>query len=366
MVIVAKDLAPSDFAKMDLSKIIGFVTEKGSKTSHVSIMARSYGVPAVVGVEAIFTKVKNGDAIIIDGEAGTVLLNPTAAELDTYQRKQQKLQEFNTRLQALKDRETCSLDGKKFTIAANISGPQDVDAVLANGGEGIGLYRTEFLFLDRDSFPSEEEQFTVYKSVVEKMKGKPVVFRTLDVGGDKELPYLDIPRRITRFWAFGRSGFVLANQELFRTQLRALLRASKYGNLKIMFPMISSLEELEVAKAQLKAVSAELEKENIDFAEDIEVGMMVEVPAATMIAEIFAKEVDFFSIGTNDLIQYTTAVDRGNQRIAHVYTEYHPALFRLIQRIVDAGASGRHLGWICGEAAANRTGPSMRQWALKN
>ena len=215
MVIVAKDLAPSDFAKMDLSKIIGFVTEKGSKTSHVSIMARSYGVPAVVGVEAIFTKVKNGDAIIIDGEAGTVLLNPTAAELDTYQRKQQKLQEFNTRLQALKDRETCSLDGKKFTIAANISGPQDVDAVLANGGEGIGLYRTEFLFLDRDSFPSEEEQFTVYKSVVEKMKGKPVVFRTLDVGGDKELPYLDIPPEDNPFLGFRAIRICLANQELF-------------------------------------------------------------------------------------------------------------------------------------------------------
>jgi len=353
MVIVAKDLAPSDFAKMDLSKIIGFVTEKGSKTSHVSIMARSYGVPAVVGVEAIFTKVKNGDAIIIDGEAGTVLLNPTAAELDTYQRKQQKLQEFNTRLQALKDRETCSLDGKKFTIAANISGPQDVDAVLANGGEGIGLYRTEFLFLDRDSFPSEEEQFTVYKSVVEKMKGKPVVFRTLDVGGDKELPYLDIPPEDNPFLGFRAIRICLANQELFRTQLRALLRASKYGNLKIMFPMISSLEELRAAKAQLKAVSAELEKENIDFAEDIEVGMMVEVPAAAMIAEIFAKEVDFFSIGTNDLIQYTTAVDRGNQRIAHLYTEYHPALFRLIQRIVDAAHQEDIWVGICGEAAAN-------------
>lgn len=353
MVIVAKDLAPSDFAKMDLSKIIGFVTEKGSKTSHVSIMARSYGVPAVVGVEAIFTKVKNGDAIIIDGEAGTVLLNPTAAELDTYQRKQQKLQEFNTRLQALKDRETCSLDGKKFTIAANISGPQDVDAVLANGGEGIGLYRTEFLFLDRDSFPSEEEQFTVYKSVVEKMKGKPVVFRTLDVGGDKELPYLDIPPEDNPFLGFRAIRICLANQELFRTQLRALLRASKYGNLKIMFPMISSLEELRAAKAQLKAVSAELEKENIGFAEDIEVGMMVEVPAAAMIAEIFAKEVDFFSIGTNDLIQYTTAVDRGNQRIAHLYTEYHPALFRLIQRIVDAAHQEDIWVGICGEAAAN-------------
>lgn len=353
MVIVAKDLAPSDFAKMDLSKIIGFVTEKGSKTSHVSIMARSYGVPAVVGVEAIFTKVKNGDAIIIDGEAGTVLLNPTAAELDTYQRKQQKLQEFNTRLQALKDRETCSLDGKKFTIAANISGPQDVDAVLANGGEGIGLYRTEFLFLDRDSFPSEEEQFTVYKSVVEKMKGKPVVFRTLDVGGDKELPYLDIPPEDNPFLGFRAIRICLANQELFRTQLRALLRASKYGNLKIMFPMISSIEELRAAKAQLKAVSAELEKENIGFAEDIEVGMMVEVPAAAMIAEIFAKEVDFFSIGTNDLIQYTTAVDRGNQRIAHLYTEYHPALFRLIQRIVDAAHQEDIWVGICGEAAAN-------------
>lgn len=353
MVIVAKDLAPSDFAKMDLSKIIGFVTEKGSKTSHVSIMARSYGVPAVVGVEAIFTKVKNGDAIIIDGEAGTVLLNPTAAELDTYQRKQQKLQEFNTRLQALKDRETCSLDGKKFTIAANISGPQDVDAVLANGGEGIGLYRTEFLFLDRDSFPSEEEQFTVYKSVVEKMKGKPVVFRTLDVGGDKELPYLDIPPEDNPFLGFRAIRICLANQELFRTQLRALLRASEYGNLKIMFPMISSLEELRAAKAQLKAVSAELEKENIGFAEDIEVGMMVEVPAAAMIAEIFAKEVDFFSIGTNDLIQYTTAVDRGNQRIAHLYTEYHPALFRLIQRIVDAAHQEDIWVGICGEAAAN-------------
>ena len=353
MVIVAKDLAPSDFAKMDLSKIIGFVTEKGSKTSHVSIMARSYGVPAVVGMEGIFAKVQNGDAIILDGEEGSVLLNPTVAELDTYQRKKQKLQEFHTRLQELKDSETRTQDGKKMIIAANISGPKDVDDVLENGGEGIGLYRTEFLYLDRNTFPSEEEQFTVYKTVVENMKGKPVIFRTLDVGGDKELPYLDIPPEDNPFLGFRAIRICLANQQLFRTQLRALIRASNYGNLKIMFPMIPSLEELRAAKAQLKAVTDELKKEKIGFAEKIEVGMMVEVPAAAMIADLFAKEVDFFSIGTNDLIQYTTAVDRGNQRIAHLYTEYHPAVFRLIQRIVEAAHKENIWVGICGEAAAN-------------
>ena len=352
MVIVAKDLAPSDFAQIDLSKTIGFVIEKGSRTSHVSIMARSFGVPAVVGVGEIFTKAKNGDAVLLDGEEGSVILNPTKSEIDAYQMKQTRLREFNIQLKVLKNCRTLSKDGLKFKIAANIGAPKDIDDVLENGGEGIGLYRTEFLYWDRDSFPSEEEQFTVYKTVVEKMDGKPVVIRTLDIGGDKKLPYLDIPLEDNPFLGYRAIRICLGNKQIFNTQLRALMRASKYGNLKIMFPMVSSIEELRAAKAELKSVTDELKREKIEINEKVEVGMMVEVPAAAIIADLFAKEVDFFSIGTNDLIQYTTAVDRGNPKIAHLYNQFHPAVLRLIQRIIEVAHKEKIWVGICGEAAA--------------
>jgi phosphotransferase system enzyme I (PtsI) len=353
IVIVAKDLAPSDFAKINFSKVIGFVTERGSKTSHVSIMARSFGVPAVVGVEEIWTKAENGEAIVLDGEEGTVILNPTQSELDAFQIKQKKLQEFDAKLKALRDCQTLSQDGSKIEIAANIGAPKEVDDVLENGGEGIGLYRTEFLYMDRNSFPSEEEQFIAYKTIVEKMNGKPVVIRTLDVGGDKKLPYLDIPLEDNPFLGYRAIRICLKNHSFFKTQLRALMRASKYGNLKIMFPMISSIEELRAAKAELKSVTDELKREKIEVNEKIEVGMMVEIPATAIIADMFAKEVDFFSIGTNDLIQYSTAVDRGNQNVAHLYNPFHPAVLRLIQRIIEDAHKENIWVGICGEAAAD-------------
>jgi phosphotransferase system enzyme I (PtsI) len=353
VVIVAKDLTPSDFAQIDLAKVIGFVTEKGSKTSHVSIMARSFGVPAVVGVEEIWTTAENGDAILLDGEEGTVIVNPTKSEMDAFEMKQTKLREFNVGLRALKDCPTLSQDGSKIEIVANIGSPKEVEAVLENGGEGIGLYRTEFLYLDRNSLPSEEEQFTAYKTVVETMNGKPVVIRTLDVGGDKKLPYLGIPKEDNPFLGYRAIRFCLENREIFHTQLRALLRASKYGNLKIMFPMISSIEELRAVKAQLKLVADELKRQKIAINEQIEVGMMVETPATAVIADMCAKEVDFFSIGTNDLIQYSTAVDRGNPKVAHLYNPCHPAVLRLIQRVVEEAHKANIWAGICGEAAAD-------------
>jgi phosphotransferase system enzyme I (PtsI) len=352
-VIVAKDLAPSDFAKIDFAKVIGLVTEKGSRTSHVSIMARSLGVPAVVGAADIWSVAENGAAILLDGEAGSVILNPLKSEVAAFQLKQKKWQEFNAKLKTLRDCRTVSRDGARIEIAANIGAPKDVDDVLENGGEGVGLYRTEFLFLDRESFPSEEEQFTAYKTVVEKMNGKPVVIRTLDIGGDKQLPYLDIPQEDNPFLGYRAIRICLENPQIFHTQLRALMRASKYGNLKIMFPMISCIEELRAAKAQLKSVMDELRQEKIAINENIEVGMMVEIPATAVMADMFAKEADFFSIGTNDLIQYATAVDRGNPKIAHLYNPFHPAVLRLIQRTIEAAHQENRWVGVCGEAAAD-------------
>ncbi|WP_069651047.1 phosphoenolpyruvate--protein phosphotransferase [Caloranaerobacter ferrireducens] len=353
VIIVAKDLTPSDTAQMDKEKVLGFITEIGGKTAHSAIMARTLELPAVVGVEGITKKVKNKDIVILDGEEGIVIINPDKETLKEYKDKKEEYQKYKNKLKQLKGRESITKDGFKVELVANIGTPKDVEGVIRNDAEGVGLYRTEFLYMDRKSLPTEEEQFSAYKEVAEKLKGKPVVIRTLDIGGDKDLPYLELPKEMNPFLGYRAIRLCLDRTEIFKTQLRALLRASIYGNIKIMFPMISSIEELRQAKQILEEVKEDLRKENIKFNEEIEVGMMIEIPSAAIMSDILAKEVDFFSIGTNDLIQYITAVDRGNRKISYLYSQYHPALLRLIKQVIDNGhKEGIWIG-MCGEAAGD-------------
>lgn len=352
-IIVAEDLTPSDTAQMNKDMVLGFVTELGGKTSHTSIMARTLEIPAVSGLKDITNKVKNGDFIIIDGKEGIVLLNPSEEEIKTYEQKKRDYKEFQLKLKDMKGKESISKDGVKVEIAANIGTPKDVDKVIENDGEGIGLYRTEFLYMDSKTLPTEEEQFEAYKIVAERLEGKPVVIRTLDVGGDKDIPYLDLPEEMNPFLGYRAIRLCLDRTDIFKTQLRALLRASAFGNVKIMFPMISSIQEIRDAKKILEEAKEELRKENIPFDENIEVGIMVEIPAAAVHSDIFAKEVDFFSIGTNDLIQYTLAVDRGNQDISYLYNQYHPGVLKLIKMTIENGHKEGIWVGMCGEAAGD-------------
>ncbi len=353
VIIVAKDLTPSDTAQMDKNKVLGFVTELGGKTSHSAIMARTLGIPAIVGVNNITQMVNNEDLIIFDGDEGLIYINPEDTLLQEYLRKKEEYQYFKVKLQDLVGKESKTKDGFKVELSANIGTPKDVEEILRNDGEGIGLYRTEFLYMDRDSLPSEEEQFEAYKVVAERLQGKPVVIRTLDIGGDKELSYLELPEEMNPFLGYRAIRLCLDRQEIFRTQLKALLRASAYGNIKIMFPMISSMEELLQAKKILQECEGELREKKIAFNENMEVGMMIEIPAAAIISDLLAKEVDFFSIGTNDLIQYTMAVDRGNQMLASLYTQFHPALLRLIKKVIDNGHQAEIWVGMCGEVAGD-------------
>ncbi|KJE29221.1 phosphoenolpyruvate-protein phosphotransferase [Geobacillus kaustophilus] len=353
VVIIAEDLTPSDTAQLNRQYVKGFATDIGGRTSHSAIMARSLEIPAVVGTKAITAEVQNGDIVIVDGLDGQVVVNPSPELLARYEEKRARYEAQKAEWAKLVDQPTVTADGVHVELAANIGTPDDVKGALANGAEGIGLYRTEFLYMGRSELPTEDEQFAAYKTVVEKMDGKPVVVRTLDIGGDKELPYLQLPKEMNPFLGFRAIRLCLEMQDMFRTQLRALLRASVYGNLKIMFPMIATLDEFRQAKAILLEEKEALLRQGVAVADGIEVGMMVEIPAAAVMADQFAKEVDFFSIGTNDLIQYTMAADRMNERVAYLYQPYNPAILRLISHVIDAAhREGKWVG-MCGEMAGD-------------
>ncbi|GCD12976.1 phosphoenolpyruvate--protein phosphotransferase [Clostridium tagluense] len=353
VVIVARDLTPSDTSQIDKKKVLGFITEIGGRTSHSAIMARTLEIPAIVAVKDIASIVKNGDLIVFDGEEGLIYINPEEKIVKLYEEKKEEYNRYQKELDLLIGKESITTDGIKVELSANIGTPKDLESVLNNDGEGIGLYRSEFLYMDRTSAPTEQEQYEAYKEVAQKMKNKPVVIRTLDVGGDKELDYLNLPSEMNPFLGYRAIRVCLDKVDIFKTQLRAILRASAYGNIKIMFPMISSIEELRAAKAILEEVKNDLHKENIAFNEKLEVGIMIEIPAAAIISDLFAREVDFFSIGTNDLIQYTTAVDRMNEKISHLYNPFHPALLRLVKMVIDNAHKENKWVGMCGEVAGD-------------
>ena len=355
VVIIAEDLTPSDTAQLDRNFVKGFATNIGGRTSHSAIMARSLEIPAVVGTKTVLEDVKDGDMIILDGLEGNVIVNPSAEQLAHYEEVATSYEAQKAEWAKLKNEKTVSKDGQHVELAANIGTPKDVEGVLANGGEAVGLYRTEFLYMGRDNFPTEEEQFEAYKAVLEAMGDKPVVVRTLDIGGDKELPYLHLPKEMNPFLGYRAIRLCLDDTDLFRTQLRALLRASAYGKLRIMFPMIATLNEFRSAKALLLEEKAKLVAEGVTVSEEIEVGMMVEIPSAAVLADQFAKEVDFFSIGTNDLIQYTMAADRMNEKVSYLYQPYNPSILRLVKMVIDAAHKEGKWTGMCGEMAGDQT-----------
>lgn len=352
-IIVAAELAPSDTAHLDLGKVQGFLTELGGATSHTAIIARSMELPAVVGAAQITTAVKNGDLLIIDGEQGTVVFNPAPEVIQEYRLKQAKAAQEKAELASIKDSPSQTADGTAIQLLANVGEPWELTKVLEYGAAGIGLFRTEFLFMNHQALPSEEEQFQAYKDVLEKMEGKPVIIRTLDIGGDKKLPYLPMEDELNPFLGCRAIRLCLQEQDLFKTQLRALYRASVYGRLKIMFPMVSGIEEYRAARAFATAIKSELVKEGHPISPEVPLGIMVEIPSTAVIADLFAKEVDFFSIGTNDLIQYTLAVDRMNQRLSHLYEPFHPGVLRLIQLVIAAGRREGIEVCMCGEMAGD-------------
>lgn len=355
VIIVAEDLTPSDTAQLNRQYILGFTTDIGGRTSHSAIMARSMEIPAVVGTKSATEDINNGDLVIVDGLKGEVHINPTPELVEEYRNIHQQYEAQKTEWAKLVNEKTVSADDHHVELAANIGTPKDLKGVIENGGEGVGLYRTEFLYMGRDQLPTEEEQFEAYKAVLEGMNGKPVVVRTLDIGGDKELPYLQLPKELNPFLGFRAIRLCLEEQDIFRTQLRALLRASIYGNLKVMFPMIATLDEFREAKAILEDEKQKLITAGQKVSDSIELGIMVEIPSTAVLADQFAKEVDFFSIGTNDLIQYTMAADRMNQRVSYLYQPYSPSILRLVKMVIDAAhAEGKWAG-MCGEMAGDET-----------
>ncbi|MFK4344111.1 MULTISPECIES: phosphoenolpyruvate--protein phosphotransferase [unclassified Paenibacillus] len=354
-IVLAEDLTPSDTAQLNREFVKGFATNIGGRTSHSAIMARSLEIPAVVGTKNILSQAKSGDLIIVDGLDGHVFVNPSEEIVAEYRAKQVAYDKQREEWRKLRGEATVSVDGVHVELAANIGTPNDVAGVLDNGGEGVGLYRTEFLYMGRDKLPSEEVQYTAYKTVLERMEGKPVVVRTLDIGGDKELPYLDLPKEMNPFLGFRAIRLCLDRQDIFRTQLRALLRASVHGNLRVMFPMIATLNEFRESKAVLLEEKEKLVAEGVAVSEEIQLGIMVEIPSTAVLADQFAKEVDFFSIGTNDLIQYTMAADRMNERVSYLYQPYNPSILRLVKMVIDAAhREGRWVG-MCGEMAGDTT-----------
>ncbi len=352
-ILVAYDLTPSETAQLNLEKVLGFITDIGGRTSHTSIMARSLELPAIVGTNDVTARVNTGDYLILDAVDNRVYVNPTQAEIDELKTLEAKLAEEKAELAKLKDLPAVTLDGHKVDVVANIGTIRDCEGAHRNGAEGVGLYRTEFLFMDRDQLPSEEEQFIAYKEVVEAMEGRLVVLRTMDIGGDKELPYLNLPKEMNPFLGWRAVRIALDRREILHAQLRAVLRASAFGKLAVMFPMIISVEEIRELKSVLETLKAELRAEGKAFDENIQVGVMVETPSAAVNAKFLAKEVDFFSIGTNDLTQYTLAVDRGNELISHLYNPMSPSVLGLIKQVIDAShAEGKWTG-MCGELAGD-------------
>ena len=352
-IIVSNDLTPSDTAQLNKQFTKGFATAVGGRTSHSAIMARSLEIPAVVGINGLLDSVNHGDMIVLDALEGVVIVNPSEAEIKHYQIKANNFSELKASLKILKDADSVSTDGHHVELVGNIGTPNDVDSVLNNGGEGVGLYRTEFLYMDAQELPTEEEQFVAYKKVLEKMGNRPVVVRTLDIGGDKKLPYLPIPEEMNPFLGYRAIRLCLDRTDIFRTQLRALLRASVFGKLCIMFPMIATLDEFRDAKAITMDEKANLKKEGVKVADDIQIGMMVEIPASAILADQFAKEADFFSIGTNDLIQYSMAADRMSEKVSYLYQTLNPSILRLIKLTIDgAHKEGKWCG-MCGEMAGD-------------
>ncbi|WP_075567609.1 phosphoenolpyruvate--protein phosphotransferase [Streptococcus timonensis] len=357
VIVIAHDLTPSDTAQLDKNFVKAFVTNIGGRTSHSAIMARTLEIAAVLGTNNITELVKDGDILAVSGISGEVVINPSEEQIAAFKAAGEAYAQQKAEWALLKDAKTVTADGKHFELAANIGTPKDVEGVNENGAEAVGLYRTEFLYMDSQDFPTEDDQYEAYKAVLEGMNGKPVVVRTMDIGGDKELPYFDLPKEMNPFLGYRalRISISETGNQMFRTQLRALLRASVHGKLRIMFPMVALLKEFRTAKAILEEEKAKLVTEGVAVADDIQVGIMIEIPAAAMLADQFAKEVDFFSIGTNDLIQYTMAADRMNEQVSYLYQPYNPSILRLINNVIkSAHAEGKWAG-MCGEMAGDQT-----------
>mgnify|MGYP000040106060 FL=1 len=352
-ILVAKELSTSDSAKMNLKNISGIITEIGGVNSHMAIIARTNEIPAIVGIKHIFENIKENDFIALNGATGEIFLNPTQEKIEELTKNQENIKQEKQELEKYKNEKAITKDGHQVELLANIGGPQDIQIVIDNTAEGIGLLRSEFLYMDAKDFPSEEEQFEAYKKIAESLEKKRLVIRTLDIGGDKDLKYMKLPKEENPFLGYRAIRIYLDNVDLFKVQLRAILRASSYGNVAIMLPMISSIEELRKSKEIIEEVKQELKTKNIKFNENIEVGIMVEIPSSAVMADEFAKECDFFSIGTNDLIQYTIAVERGNEKLANLYSHFNPAVIRLIKSAIDGAHKNGILCGMCGEAAGD-------------
>ncbi len=353
VIIAAHDLTPSDTAQMDKNHVKGFITNIGGRTSHTAIMARSLEIPAVLGLRDITEKVRDGVTVIVDGAAGKVIVDPDEKTLNEYRDKIEQLNQYNEELKTTAKLPSVTTDGRHIEVAGNIGGPSEADSVLRYGGDGVGLYRTEFLYMDRSSFPGEEEQFEAYRAVAEKMEGKPVIIRTLDIGGDKKLSYLPRQEEMNPFLGFRAIRVCFEMREMFKTQLKAILRAGAYGNVRIMYPMISGVNEVVEANKILEEAKDELRADGTAFDENIKRGVMIEIPSAALTADLIIKEVDFFSIGTNDLCQYTLAVDRMNEKIAGLYQPFHPGVLRLIKNVIDESHKAGKFTGMCGEMAGD-------------